>query len=301
MKTFKKDNRNLVNLYELMAEEVKSSKNTFSAMSELSGRAAAAANQISRVGANERGSILSTSYRQVDWIGDKNMQKTLMDSTFDLRDFLKGNMDIYVVLPQEQVREHSRLMRILLSLLKYLILSADPDELPHKKMLFLLDELAQLGYCPDVEEFIEVLRSRGVVIWTVFQSNDQIELYKKPDLFRGMPMKQIFTLDDVPTMRWIQALGGKESVITQSFSKQKGHSWRESGLATGHSSHTEASSRHETGVDLIQLSDIREMPNDEQIIFIHGQKPVRCKKAFYFEHPFFAGKFDENPLERRKQ
>ena len=191
--------RNLSTLYELLCEHQEDAKLTFEQMSQIPGRAAAAANQINRVGSDERGSILSTSYRQIDWMSDSNIQETLSKSNFDLNDFLKGDMDIFVVIPEDQVKEHSRLVRMILVLLKASIVCANPSELPNKKnkkMLFLLEELAQLGYCPDVEECIETLRARGIVIWGVFQTLSQIECYKKPDLFKTMPIKQIFTNDD---------------------------------------------------------------------------------------------------------
>ncbi len=52
--------------------------------------------------------------------------------------------------------------------------------------------------------------ARGVVVWSVFQTLSQIELFEKPDLFKGAPLKQIFTNDDTKTMEWIQTLGGKK-------------------------------------------------------------------------------------------
>ena len=157
-------------LYQLMSESIEDAKMTFEEMAGLQGRAGAAANQISRVGVDERGSILSTSYRQIDWMGDSNIQDTLVSSNFNLTDFLKGNMDIFVVLPEDQVKEHNRLVRMLMALLMGQIVQANPSELPKQKIVFLLEELAQLGYCPDVEQCIEVLRARGVVVWTVFQT-----------------------------------------------------------------------------------------------------------------------------------
>jgi type IV secretion system protein VirD4 len=228
------------------------------------------------------------------------MQFALSKSDFDLRDFLKGNMDIFVILPQDQVKEHCRLVRMMMSLLLGIITQASPSELPKKKILFLLEELAQLGYCPDVEQCIEVLRARGVVVWTVFQSLSQIEMFKKPDLFKGVTLKQIFTLDDVKTMQWIQFLGGKETVINKSISSNKGDSRHKMQAFGGTISQGEGESVQETGTDLIQINEIREMSQDEQFIFLHGAKPIRCKKVRYFEHPSFAGKYDSNPIEISK-
>jgi len=291
--------RGLPMLYELMSEDTEEAKMTFENMAGLQGRAGAAANQISRVGADERGSILSTSYRQIDWMGDSNIQETLAQSNFNLADFLKDNMDIFVVLPEDQVKEHSRLVRMLMALLMSQIVQANPSELPQQKIVFLLEELAQLGYCPDVEQCIEVLRARGVVVWSVFQTLSQIELFEKPDLFKGAPLKQIFSNDDTKTMEWIQTLAGKRTILTKTLSTNSGDSRQKMQTFGGTLSKGEGESIHETGVDLIALNEIRELPKDEQLIFLHSAKPIRCKKVRYFEHENFKGKFDENPLETK--
>lgn len=292
--------RNLPKLYELMSENIESAIATFEEMARLEGRAGAASNQINRVGSDERGSILSTSYRQIDWMGDSNIQRTLSSSNFDLKDFMKGNMDIYVVLPEDQIKEHNRLFRMVMCLLMNIIVTSAPTELPHQKMLFLLEELAQLGACPDVEQSIEVMRARGVVVWTVFQSLKQIECFSKPDLFLSVPLKQIFTNDDVPTMQWVQTLGGKRTIFTKTLSNNTGDNRQKMQAFGGSVSSGAGESIHETATDLIHVNDIRELPNDMQLIFLHGQKPMYCKKVRYFEHPSFLGKFDNNPLESRK-
>jgi type IV secretion system protein VirD4 len=293
-----KAERTLPALFHLMSESMEASMETFEAMAACQGRAGAAANQISRVGQDERGSILSTSYRQIDWIGDRNIQQSLAESNFDLNDFIGGNMDIFVVLPVDQTKEHNRLFRMTMSLLMNLIVKAPPSALPKKKMLFLLEELAQLGACPDVEQCIEVMRARGVVVWSVFQSLKQIKLFSKPDLFLSVPIKQIFTNDDVDTMQWVQTLGGKKTVITKTMSMNRGDSQQRAQMMNSQVSQGESESVQETGTDLLSLNEIRELPMDEQFVFVQGKQPIRCQKIRYFEHPFFAGTFDSNPLEK---
>jgi type IV secretion system protein VirD4 len=288
--------RNLIMLYHFMTQDVNTLQETLNEMASLAGRAQAAANQILRTGSDERGSILSTTFRQVDWLGDSHIQNLLSSSNFDLMEFLSGNTDIYVVLPSDQIKQHGRLFRMLLSLLMSLIVQAPPSALPQQKMLFLLEELAQLGYCPDVEQAIEVLRSRGVVIWAVFQSLKQIELYRKPDLFKGMAIKQILTTDDTDTMQWIQTLGGKKTVVTKTLSHNEGSSRRSLQLLSNSHSQSANESTSEKGVDLIPLNHIRELSFDCQYFFIQGTKPIFCKKLIYFRHPYFNGKYDVNPL-----
>jgi type IV secretion system protein VirD4 len=168
-------------------------------------------------------------------------------------------------------------------------------------MLFLLDELAQLGYLPDVEQAIEVLRALKLVVWSVFQTLSQIKLYKKPDLFLGAPIKQIFTNDDVGTMRWIQALGGKKTILTRTLSNNEGEAKPKMQLMGGSSSKGTGESIQETGVDLIHLNQIRELKDDEQYIFMQGMKPIHCKKVRYFEHPLFKVSLMTIPLKRLKE
>jgi type IV secretory pathway TraG/TraD family ATPase VirD4 len=70
-------------------------------------------------------------------------------------------------------------------------------------------------------------------------------------------------------------------------------------IVGGNISRGEDESIHETGADLIQLNEIRELLIDEQF-FLHGTKSIRCKKGRYFEQPDFIGKFEVNPLETEK-
>ena len=132
-----------------------------------------------------------------------------------------------------------------------------------------------------------------------FKHLSQIELFEKPDLFKGAPLKQIFTNDDTKTMEWIQTLGGKKTILTKTLSTNTGDSRQKMQAFGGTLSKGEGESIHETGVDLIALNEIRELPKDEQFVFLHGTKPIRCKKVRYFEHSDFVGKFDDNPLERK--
>lgn len=292
-----KEDRNLPKLFSLCTESVEDSEETLQKMIVAGGRAMSAANQICRVGSDERGSILSTTYRQIDWLGDSNIDQLLTVSNFDLSDFLKGNLDIYVVLPVDQVKEHGRLFRMIMCLLMSVIIQADPKDLPEKKILFLIEEIAQIGPSEDVEQCIEVLRARGVNIWVVFQTLAQIKKFKKPDLFLTMALKQIFTTDDPDTMEWVQKLGGDRTILTKTLSTNSGDSRQRMQTFGGSVSSGAGESVHEAGVKLIALNEISVMPKDEQFIFIEGQNPIRCKKIRYFDHALFKGKFGANPLE----
>ncbi len=210
-------------------------------------------------------------------------------------------MDIFVILPEDQVKEHNRLFRMILSPMMGLIIRANPSELPEKKMLFLLEEIAQLSACEDIEQCIEVLRARGIRIWAVFQTLKQIKQFKKPDLFLTMKLKQIFGNDDPETMEWIQKLCGKKTILTKTLSSNKGDSRQKMQMVGGTKTRGDGESVHETGVDLMPLNKIREMPAEEQLVFLVGERPIHCRKSRYFKMEAFEGKYDANPLEKKHQ
>jgi type IV secretion system protein VirD4 len=295
LKTEKPENIHLTTLYQHFIKDENSINSLLNEMYQSGGMAQAAAAQLLKTDKEERGSIYSSTFRQIKWLMDENMQATFKQSNFDLRDFLKGDMDIFVVLPEDQIIFHQRVFRMLFATVTNLLSKAPTSELPQKEILFLLDELGQLGYCKDVERAIEILRARRSVIWAFFQSLGQIKLYEKPDIFLNAKIKQIFEIDDVETMQWLQSLIGKETILLESKSHNTSNSKQKSQIFGGSVSKGDSENIQETGVDLMPINEIRELPSDEQLVIIRGEKIIRCKKLFYYEEPYFEERFDKNP------
>ncbi len=255
----------------------------------------AAANLVS-TGDNERGSILSTSRRQLSWLSDSNLRNTFTENSCDLRDFVKGNHDIYVIMPEDQIKEQSRVIRMLLSMITSFLIQCRISELSERKYLFLLDELGQLDYNPDIETAISILRGRKCVFWSIFQTYSQIEKYEKPDLFTDTGMLQFFSVGDPKIMQMIQKMGGRQTKLIERTNHSDSKSRQTGNLFSGNSSESSGTSVYETGADLIHFNEIRELPKDEQYVFIDSMKVIHCKKLRYFDDVNFAG-YDPNPLE----
>ena len=224
----------------------------------------------------------TTTLRQIRWLADSNLRGLFQKNTCDLRDFISGKADIFIVLPEDQIKEQSRVVRLILALTASLLIQTDRDKLSSKEYLFLLDELGQLGYNEELENYLEILRSRNCVFWSVFQTYSQIKLYQKPDLFINSKMLQLFSCSDPDIMQLIQKLGGKKTVLLESRSSSDSNNQQKLEYLKGSTSESTGTSHHEAATDLIQLNDIREMPFDEQLVFIQGKKPIKCKKTLYF-------------------
>lgn len=257
-------------------------------------KARAAFSVINAAGKNERGSMKTTAYRQLQFLRSDNMRQVFNTDEVNIQNFVKGDCDIYIVLPEDMVKAHSRMVRLLMGLIKASIVEANIHALK-KNYCFVLDELGQFGYCPDVEQIIATLRGRGVKVWASFQTHGQIKQYADIATFTGMPVKHFFESDDIETLEWIQKLAGKTTVLSENVSKNTGQ----------HAKHllktrSESVSVSEQATDLLTFNAIRELPFDEQLVFIHGMKPIRCKKAFYFKESLYQGKYDKNPIEEKR-
>ena len=53
-------------------------------------------------GKEETGSIFSTTLRQLRWLSDSNLRVLFQNDTCNLRDFISGKADIFIVLPEDQ-------------------------------------------------------------------------------------------------------------------------------------------------------------------------------------------------------
>lgn len=260
-----------------------------------SSKARAALAQMTVAGKDESGSMKTTIYRQLQWLRSDNIRKLFLKDDVQISDYVSGNCDIYVVLPEDMVKGHSRVVRLIMALIKVKLVQAQVHSLK-KDYCFVLDELGQFGYCPDVEQVIATLRGRGVKVWASFQTIGQIEVYRDDATFKGMPVKHFLNSDDPKTLQWIKQLGGQTTVLTENVSRS---------LSDSHRSITRSSSENysvsEVATDLIHFNDIREMPDDEQFVFIKGVRVIRCKNVYYFKDPLYKGRYDQNPLEMERR
>ena len=285
--------RNLARVNEILNLETEDLKTTVDLMADstLYHAEKAAAVLRNQSHGEHRDSLMTNASRHLNWLDDINMREFVAQSNFDLKDFLKGNMDVYVVLPSDQ-SSGKKFVRAVLASLYNIFIQANPEDRPDKETLFIFDEQGQLGYFPDIEKMIAELRNCGIVIWSVFQDIGQINQYSKPGLFTGAPLKQFFNIDDIETMEWIQKLGGNRTIFTGSTSKS-----RSSGKQ---SSTNQSESEQETRTELIHSNEIREMNSDRQLVFIRSAKAILCEKIPYFKQPRFDGQYDKNPVDIKK-
>ena len=86
----------------------------------------AAATQLSVAGSNESGSMKTTVYRQLQWLRSDNVRNIFIKNEVDLNAFVSGECDIYVVIPEDMIKAYSRMVRVVMALIKVKLIQSPP-------------------------------------------------------------------------------------------------------------------------------------------------------------------------------
>ena len=158
----------------------------------------------------ELNSIISTALTQTRWLDSRPIKADLAKGGFDFGSLKRTPTTVYLVLPPRYLATHSTWLRVLVtSSLMPLLRSVEDAEVP---VLFMLDEFAQLGQMPVIENNIALMRGYGIKLWPVFQDFAQARtLYKERwESFVGNAgVVQSFAPQDVTTRKYLSDLSGQ--------------------------------------------------------------------------------------------
>lgn len=230
--------------------------------------------------------VISTAQTQTKIFDDPIIRESLSGSDFDFSELKRQKMTVYTVLPADYLESHKKWLRlVVVSALSAMYRAPDGE-----KVLFLLDEFAQLGYLADLEKAAGLLRGYGCQLWTFFQDYNQLEsLYgKRAETFlANAGVIQVFTPNDMRTAEY--------------FSKQSGtvikhrQSWSSSSSGKNHNS---SHSWSEQEAPKYSPHDLIGMGLEYHVLYIEGQREAfaaaRCPyfrindpNLFYDPDPYF--------------
>lgn len=183
-----------------------------------------AANSITDMGENERGSVLSTARRNTAFIASPWMRKCLQGHggpALDI-DALKaspGGLSVYLCLPARFIPTHARFLRLILNLTLFRMeeQGLDKPACGHA-VLFLLDEFAALGKMESIEKAAGLMAGFGVKLFPVLQDLGQLKRHYKEswETFMGNAgVLQFFANADMTTLEWLSKRMGQVEVIRE--------------------------------------------------------------------------------------
>lgn len=256
------------------------------------GPAESAANRLKTTAKEEWGSILSTTYRQVQWISDPNVRRVLSGNTIDFDAVAKGDADIFIVVPEDQIPTHRKLVALIFQTIRTQLQQRPVDSKPERDIWFLINEAGLLGFSRVYQESWVIDRASGIVAWMVFQTIDQLDDYPHASQFLSAAVKHLFGSDDPKSLKMAVDWCGK--VTEENVSHTTGES------VTGGSRQSVSGSKSlqvsSVGVELLRTEDFRTMNASEQIVLARGKHPIRCKLARYDEDKELSAVASGNPV-----
>jgi type IV secretion system protein VirD4 len=278
------------------------------------------AQRLLQAGDNERGSIISTTQRNTEFLDSKCVSDTLKKNDFDLSSLRKG-ASIYLVLPELRLAGQSRWLRLLLTVfLRHLQIEKKQNK-DDPSVLVILDEFAAMGYMQVIERAAGYIAGFGVRLWSVLQDLSQLkDVYpNRWETFIGNSgIYTAFGNVDLTTQEYTSKRLGKCETprIEESYSGGSSHNENRAGfdqmakspLAAIDTGGSEGSSETYNRKPAHVISPLL-LPeevgryfgkNTGKVLVLFGQgQPVFADRIIYFEDEPFKSRAEKNPLHDR--
>jgi type IV secretion system protein VirD4 len=268
-------------------EELKAALEFMKGSDALEGMLARAAGTILSMPEKEFGSVLSSANRHTNFLDSPLIRANMVATSFDVRTIAKRPTSLYLILPAQYIQSHARLMLLWITSLLLVVKQAGASE--QHEILFMLDEVAQLGEVQSLEQAITLLRGFGLRLWFIVQSLSQLEVAfpgpRAKVILANCGIQQFFGVSDIDTATYISKYIGTETLATPNY--QAGTNW---GSSQGENSRNHSSGRSR-GVSHGSMS--RELIKPEEIlrerngVFIlqQGRDPILGSRLTYYDDP----------------
>ena len=236
--------------------------------------------------------VYANAVKETHWLSYPNYAALVSGSSFATDAITSGKTDIFVNLDLKTLEAHPGLARTTIGALLNAIYNRDGKV--EGRTLFLLDEVARLGYLRILETARDAGRKYGISLVLLFQSIGQMrEAYGGRDAtskwFESASWVSFAAINDPDTAEYISRRCGNTTVEVDQLSR--------SAQMSG-SSRTR--SKHLTAPPLIFPEEVLRMRGDEQIIFTAGNAPLRCGRAIWFRRPDMKSAVSENRFHRAR-
>ena len=285
--------RSIGGIYKLMSDPQRPQTQTLdyirqNAKHEMAARAAAII--LSKEDA-ERSGIISTMTRFLELWADPLVDAvTRGKSSFSIEHLRKEPSTLYMATPTSDIDRTKPLIRIMLTQFMNLL----GEKLPKKEelgkpgaleILFMLDEFPRLGKIEAIEGALPIIAGYGVKLALITQDLNQLNkaYTKENEIMANAQLKVTYAASDPETAERISKYLGETVILRQGVSM--------SGKRFGSMLNQTSYSTNEQERTLMTPGQLQQLPYEQEIIILTGFPPVKAEKIFYYNEPFFKGKF----------
>jgi type IV secretion system protein VirD4 len=221
--------------------------------------------------------------------------------TFRTKDLRSGKLTVFIQVPLNALQATPALGRVIVGAL--LNAAYEADGRVHGRILFLLDEVARLGYMQVLEQARDAGRKYGITLLLLYQSLGQLVgqwgREGKQAWYDSTSWRMFAAVQDPDTARELSATCGEYGVVATSQGNTKGRQAR-SGIASSSSGHSE--NRSEVKRALIKPDELlQDTRADEAFVLVRGSKPLRCGRAIWFRRSEWLNLISANRFHREQQ
>lgn len=239
-----------------------------------------------------RTSVQGTARSYLKWLAGEDVERALSASDFSVGDLMcaEAPVSLYVQVAPADAAALKPLVRLLFYATTQ-ALTADEHadgagRLKRHTLLMVMDEFPLLGRLAFFEKSLRLMSGYGIKPMLVAQSlNDIVETYGPHNtILDNCHVYTAFAALDPLTQDKVSRLTG---TILETRTSRSGPA----GFGAGRST----VSRSEIERPLLEPGEIRALPDDEQLVFVAGFKPLRTRKLKYDKREPFRSRADHPP------
>jgi type IV secretion system protein VirD4 len=231
--------------------------------------------------------IYGNASKDTRWLSTAAYADLVSGNSFRTRDLAGGGLTVFVQVPLKTLQATPALGRVIVGAL--LNAAYEADGLVQGRILFLLDEVARLGYMGVLEQARDAGRKYGITLLLLYQSLGQLVAQwgreGKQAWYDATSWRLFAAVQDPDTARELSAMCGEYGVVATA----QGNSAGSQGRGIGTSSSGRSENRSEIRRALIKPEEIiQDTRTDEAFVLVRGARPLRCGRAIYFRRADMA-------------
>lgn len=232
----------------------------------------------------ERSGVISTLNSALELWANPLLDVATASSDFNIQEFKKKKVTVYVGLTPDNINRLQKLMRIFYQQATEFLSRKMPNikEEPYGVM-FLMDEFPTLGKMEQIKAGIAYFRGYRVRLFLIIQDTQQLKgTYEDAGMnsfLSNSTFRITFAANNYETANLISQLCGNKTVEQVSSSRPKFFDLNPA-TRTQNVSHAQRA--------LLLPQEVIQLPRDEQILLIESMPPIRSKKIFYYKDKMFT-------------
>lgn len=247
---------------------------------------ASAARELLNKSENERSGVLSTAMSFLGLYRDPVVAEVTRQCDWRIADLVESPAPatLYLVVPPSDISRTKPLIRLILNQVGRRLTEELETRRRRHRLLLMLDEFPALGRLDFFESALAFMAGYRMKSFLIAQSLNQIERAYGPNhaILDNCHVRVSFATNDERTAKRVSdALGtATELRAMKNYAGHRLSPW------LGHL----MVSRSETARQLMTPGEVMQLPASDEIVMVSGARPIRAKKARYFEDRRFMAR-----------